>query len=71
MKQESDLLLSTTMRVSRRTVRHIEYLKGLLQLRTGESYSLDDVVWEALNIAFGDDLKQISEKPDKKGSKTD
>jgi hypothetical protein len=59
------------MRVPRRTVRHIEYIKGLLQLRTGDSYSLDDVVWEALNIAYGDDLKQISEKPEQKNDKTE
>ncbi len=71
MAQQSDMMQSTTMRVTRRTSRHVEYLKGLLQLRNGRDYSPDDVVWEALNIAFGDDLKQISEKPDKKGSKTD
>jgi len=56
-KQKSDDLVVTSMRVTKRTTRTVEYLKGLLKYRTGRDYSPDDVVWEALNIAFGEEIK--------------
>jgi hypothetical protein len=55
----------TTMRVTKRTARHVEYLKGLLKLRTGRDYSPDDIVWEALKIVYRDDFEKVNETKDK------
>ena len=63
MNSRPDDMQGTTMRVRKRTTRYVEYLKGLFKLRTGKDYSPDDVVWEAINIAFGDDIKYIEKAP--------
>jgi hypothetical protein len=63
-------LEGTTMRVTKRTTHMVEYLKGLLKVRTGRDYSPDEVVWEALNIAFADEIKYASQpmlKDEKQG----
>lgn len=61
MNRKIDDLEGTTMRVTRRTTRTVEYLRGLLKFRTGRDYSLDDVIWEALNVAFGADIDYASQ----------
>ena len=61
MVQNSDDMRITSMRIRRRTTRYIEYLKGVLQVRTGRDYSPDDVVWEALNKAFGKEMHYMGE----------
>jgi hypothetical protein len=47
----------TTMRLTKRTVRYVEFLRGLLKVRTGKDYSLDDVVWEALVKMYPEEIK--------------
>jgi hypothetical protein len=65
MQQKSDDLEVTTMRVTKRTAKYIEYLKGLLKVRTGQDYSPDDVVWEALNATFAADIEYVSKSAEK------
>ena len=53
----------TTMRVTKRTARYVEFLKGLLRVRRGQDYLPDDVIWEALTNTFGDDIKYAGGEP--------
>jgi hypothetical protein len=56
----------TTMRVTKRTAKYVEYLKGLLKLRNGRDYSPDDVVWEALKATYGADIEYADKTSSKK-----
>ncbi|MBZ0282869.1 MAG: hypothetical protein K8L97_19170 [Anaerolineae bacterium] len=56
MKSKSEDMEVTTMRVTKRTAKYVEYLKGLLKVRNGRDYSPDDVVWEAITATFGTDI---------------
>jgi hypothetical protein len=47
----------TTMRVTKRTARYVEYLKGLLRVRNGRDYLPDDVIWEALVKMYPEEIK--------------
>jgi hypothetical protein len=65
MQEKTENMEITTMRVTKRTAKYVEYLKGLLKVRTGEDYSPDDVVWEALNATFGDDIEYARKSSEK------
>lgn len=71
MDNKNDDMDITTMRVTKRTARYVEYCKSVLKLRTGRDYSPDDVVWEALQLVFAEDIENVTRTTSKleKGKK--
>lgn len=57
MKKKEDDMEQTTMRVTKRTARYVEYLKSLKKVRDGEDLTPDEIVWSAIERAFPDELR--------------
>lgn len=58
---KDDDMEQTSMRVTKRTTRHLGYLQSLFALRKSEKPSMDEIVWEALNKAYPDEMRLATE----------
>ena len=53
----------TTMRVSKRTAKLTSFIASALEVRGNETYTADDVVWDALTRAYPEHVQASQALP--------
>lgn len=55
----------TGIRLTKRTIHYLQYLSALLTIRSGRNYSPDEVIWEAINSAFKEEIEYANKPANK------